>query len=71
MHYVTRYWTTKITPRGSFLHYNFLKPHSTSHTIMFINSLAVGAIPRNSKIIYVTVNNLKSYLITPYSHMPI
>ena len=30
---------------------------------MYVNSLAVGQIPRNSKIFYVTVNNWKSYLI--------
>ena len=28
---------------------NNLNPHSASHTIMYVNSLAVGAIPRNSK----------------------
>ena len=50
---------------GEFVHYNILKPHSISHKITYVNSLAVGAIPRNSNIFYVTVKYFE--IISNYS----
>ena len=51
-HYTLDYQNTFL---GSFVHDNFLKPHFTSHNLMYFNSLAAGAIPHNSKIFYVAV----------------
>ena len=38
-----------------FLHYNFLKLKYKSHIIMYVNSIAVTALPCNSEIHFVTL----------------
>ena len=43
------------TSLGRFPHSPFLKPHYTSHKILNVNSLAIGAIPCSRKECPVTV----------------
>ena len=38
-----------------FLNYNFLKQKYKSHGIMYVNAIAVTALPCNSKIYFVTL----------------
>ena len=47
-------WAAKRPPSGV-LHYSFLKLKYKSHRIMYVNSIAVTALPCNSKIYFVTL----------------
>ena len=58
-YYLTQYHHLTMgcqkTSEWGFLHYNFLKLKYKSHRIMYVNSIAVTALPYNSKIYFVAL----------------
>ena len=45
-------------PRGSFVHYNFLKLHYIRNKMIHVSALNVGALMCNVNVNYTTQNNI-------------